>query len=130
MKTDITSRADIEKFISIFYERVKPDPNIGFIFTDVVHMDWPHHIPIIVDFWETVLLDNPVYKRNAMEVHYDLHKKIPLKKIHFDSWMRIFVETIDELYEGPIATLAKKRAKSIADLMQFKMNGMKNTNIL
>lgn len=125
MKTDITCRADIEKFIVAFYEKVKADETIGFIFTDVVKMNWEKHIPLIVDFWETILLDNPVYRNNAMEVHFDLNKKIPLQKEHFKSWLLLFGTAIDELFEGKTADLAKTRAKSIADVMLFKMN---NTN--
>jgi hemoglobin len=126
MKTDISSRADIEKMILRFYEKVKADETIGFIFTEVVKMDWEKHIPVIVDFWETILLDNPVYKKNAMEVHYDLNKKIPLKKEHFDSWVHLFTTTVDDLFEGKVADLAKTRAKSIAAVMLFKMeNGKK-----
>ena len=120
-KTDISTRADIEKFIINFYEKVKKDETIGFIFNHVVKMNWEHHIPIIVDFWETILLDNPVYKRNAMEIHYVLNKKVRLEKAHFDTWIRLFTETVDELYEGKKAVLAKTRARSIAGLMQFKM---------
>ena len=122
MKPDITNRTDIEKLIILFYEKVKKDTVIGFIFTDVVPINWEHHIPLIVDFWETILLDNPVYKKNAMEVHYDLNKKLPLKKEHFESWLNLFFTTLDELFEGKIATLAKTRAKSIADVMLFKMS--------
>ncbi len=124
MKPDISNRADIEKLILLFYEKVKQDKIIGFIFTEVVPINWDHHIPVIVDFWEMVLLDNPVYKKNAMEVHYDLNKKISLKKEHFESWLNLFFTTLDELYEGKIATLAKTRAKSIADVMLFKMENM------
>ena len=77
---DIEDRADIEKLITTFYEKVKQDKTIGFIFTNVVKMNWEEHIPIIVNFWETILLNNPVYNKNAMEVHYDLNKKYRLKK--------------------------------------------------
>ena len=120
--TDIASRKDIETLISTFYERVKPDPVIGFIFTDVVKMNWPKHVPVIVDFWETILLDNPVYTQNAMGVHYALHKKVPLTAEHFERWVELFTSTVDELFAGTIATLAKTRARSIAGLMQHKMN--------
>ncbi|MEO6733328.1 MAG: group III truncated hemoglobin [Ferruginibacter sp.] len=130
MKTDISSRKDIETLINQFYEKVKPDPVIGFIFTDVVHMDWEHHIPVIVDFWETILLDIPVYKKNAMEVHYNLNKKFPLQTVHFEAWLSLFHATVDELYEGKIATLAKVRAKSIADVMRFKMQDINNKKSL
>lgn len=124
MKTDINNRNDIEKLIMLFNEKVKPDPTIGFIFTEVVEMNWEHHIPLIVDFWEGILLDNPVYTKNAMEVHYGLNNKIPLEKIHFETWLSLFTATVDELYDGKTATLAKTRAKSIAALMQFKMHGI------
>lgn len=130
MKPDISSRADIETLIVLFYEKVKKDTTIGFIFTDVVKMNWEHHIPVIVDFWETILLDNPVYKKNAMEVHYDLNKKLPLKKEHFESWLNLFFTTLDELFEGKIAMLAKTRAKSIADIMLFKMGNANNNSLL
>jgi hemoglobin len=120
-KPDITSRADIEKFIISFYEKVKGNEVIGFIFTEVVKMDWDHHIPVITDFWETILLDNPVYKNNAMAVHYTLSEKVPLKEEHFKTWVQLFSETVDEYYEGKVATLAKTRAQSIAALMQHKM---------
>ncbi len=123
MKNDIRTRGDIDILITAFYERVKPNKEIGYIFTDVVHMDWDKHIPVIVDFWETILLDNPVYQKNAMEVHYDLNKKVPLQKIHFDTWLALFTSTVDDLFEGTTANLAKKRAKSIADVMLFKMTG-------
>ena len=125
MKFDITSRADIEKMVLQFYEKVKADKIIGFIFTEVVHMNWEKHIPVIVDFWETILLDNPVYTKNAMEVHYDLNKKIPLQKEHFKSWVHLFTTTVDDLFEGKTAALAKTRAKSIAAVMLFKMENAK-----
>jgi len=124
---DIETRADIEDFIKAFYEKVKVDPTIGVIFTRVVQIDWDHHIPVIVDFWESILLDNPVYNRNAMAVHYDLNKKYPLEKKHFDAWLELFNETLNEKFTGPVTALAKKRAAGIASLLLFKMN---NTSAL
>jgi hemoglobin len=122
---DITTRADIERLIVQFYEDVKKDDTIGFIFTEVVKINWAHHIPLIVDFWESILLDNPVYTKNAMEVHYTLNKKMPLQKEHFSRWLQLFNNTVDDLFEGKIAALAKTRAKSIAGVMQFKMSETK-----
>ena len=122
MKTDITCREDIEKFIILFYEKVKQDATIGFIFNEVVHMNWERHIPVIVDFWETILMDNPVYKKNAMEVHYDLNNKVKLQKEHFTSWLFLFNTAVNELFAGKKTELAKTRAKVIADVMQFKMD--------
>ena len=127
---DITTRADIEKLIVAFYEKVKADAVIGYIFTDVVKINWPHHIPIIVNFWEAILLDNPVYTKNAMEVHYTLNEKEPLTPEHFKKWVALFTETVDEHFEGKTAALAKTRAKSIAGVMQHKMNNNNSTSIM
>jgi hemoglobin len=123
---DISSREDIENLLRQFYEKVKRDEVIGYIFNDVAKIDWDHHIPLIVDFWETILLGHPVYSKNAMEVHYQLNRKEPLKQEHFNRWLGLFTETVDELYKGKIAELAKTRAHSIAGLMQYKMGILNN----
>lgn len=119
---DIETREDIEQFIKAFYEKVKSDATIGIIFTQIVQMDWEHHIPVIVNFWESILHNNPVYSRNAMAVHYDLNKKFPLRQQHFDAWLKLFNETLNEMFAGPVVELAKKRAAGIASLMLYKMN--------
>lgn len=122
IKRDIEARADIECFIRAFYEKAIADPVIGKIFTEVFPLNWAHHIPLITDFWETILLDNPVYKKNAMQVHYEMNNKFPFKQEHFDAWLHLFSETIDAMFEGEKAALAKKRALGIAQLMQLKMS--------
>ena len=120
-KRDIETRTDIELFIRSFYEKVVLDQEIGIIFTEIIPINWEHHIPVITDFWETILLGNPVYKKNAMEVHYHINKIFPLKPAHFAAWLRLFNANLDIMFEGPIASLAKKRAASIASLMELKI---------
>lgn len=126
-KHDIGTRQHIETFVVEFYERVKRDPVIGMIFNDIVKMDWAHHIPLITDFWETILLDNPVYRKNAMEKHFEVNKLIPLTGEHFNAWLILFNGTLDDLFTGPVTELAKKRARSIADIMLLKMNQANNS---
>ena len=41
------------------------------------------------------------------------------------NWLHYFNSTVDELFEGQVAFLAKQRAKSIATIMQIKMAQMK-----
>ena len=118
---DITSRNDIQLLINTFYEKVKKDDTISFIFYDIAKVNWQQHLPIMYDFWETLLLDAASYRKNAMEVHYTLNRKIPLEEKHFQRWLQLFFETVDGLFSGKVATSAKTKAKSIADLMQFKM---------
>jgi hemoglobin len=52
MKKDIENRTDIEYMVISFYEKVKVDPVIGHIFTDIAKVDWPRPLPIMFDFWE------------------------------------------------------------------------------
>ena len=118
---DIQSRKDIELLMTTFYEKVKNDDTIGFIFNDIARVNWEHHIPIICDFWETLLLNAASYKKNAMEVHYILNRKVPFQEKHFEQWLKLFFETVDQLFSGKTASMAKTKAKSIAALMQFKM---------
>ena len=118
---DIQSRKDIEHLINSFYEKVKKDDTIGFIFNDIARVNWEQHLPLIYDFWETLLLDAASYHKNAMEVHYTLNRKIPLEEKHFQRWLQLFFETVNELFIGNIAAMAKTKAKSIAGLMQYKM---------
>lgn len=119
---DINSRKDIELLVNTFYERITKDETIGFIFNDVVKVDWDKHLPKMYNFWETILLNKPSYYGNTMGVHFDVNRKIKLEAKHFNKWIELFFSTIDELFQGEVADNAKKRAKSVADLMLFKMN--------
>jgi predicted ArsR family transcriptional regulator len=60
---DIAGRADIEALVNEFYTSAFADPLIGHIFTDVAKMDLAHHLPIMCDFWETVLFAAGLYRR-------------------------------------------------------------------
>ena len=121
IRKDIETREDIEKMLRSFYNLVLNDDELRFIFIDVAHMNLEEHLPVITDFWETILLDNPVYKKNAMQVHYDLNKKVKLLPKHFEKWLLLFNNNMDEMFTGKRAELAKIRAKGIAGLMQHKM---------
>ncbi|MCY7290815.1 MAG: group III truncated hemoglobin [Ferruginibacter sp.] len=121
-KRDIETRADIENFIKSFYEKVIVDETIGIVFTKIFPLNWDQHIPLITDFWETILLDKPVYKKNAMSDHFYINKIFPLQKKHFDAWLHLFNITLNELHEGSKTMLAKKRAAGIAQMMQLKMD--------
>ena len=127
MKKDITIREDIELLMNNFYERLLSDEAISYIFTDVAKLDIKTHIPVIADFWESVLLNKSVYHNNTMKIHLDLNDKTPLLKEHFEVWLKHFTATVDELFEGNIALVAKQRATSVATVMQIKV-AQKNKN--
>ena len=122
MKKDIVDRKDIDLLMHVFYEKLLKNNTISYIFTDVAKVDIKTHIPVIADFWESILFHKDIYHNNPMKIHIDMHKKTPLLKRHFDTWLFYFNSTIDELFEGSVALLAKQRALSIATVMQIKIS--------
>ena len=121
MKADIGSRADLELLIETFYGKLLADASISYLFTDIAKIDLPKHLPVLADFWESILFQADTYQKNAMKVHMDLHQQSPLQRQHFKTWLECFHATVDELFEGEKAELAKQRATSIATVMQIKI---------
>ncbi|MBA2745572.1 MAG: group III truncated hemoglobin [Flavisolibacter sp.] len=119
---DILNRNDIEALLFAFYDKAIKDPVIGHFFTEVIPINLETHIPVIADFWVSVVLNAQVYKKNVMEIHQHISNKSTIKKEHLDQWIRLFHATINEKYSGPNAELMKQRAASIATLMQIKLN--------
>jgi hemoglobin len=121
-KRAIANRSDIELLVNSFYEKVKKDDLIGFIFNEVAKVDWSHHLPIMYRFWESLLLDTNSYGRNAMDPHFRLNKLVPLEPAYFDRWLALFEATVAEHFSGDKAALAVTRARSIKGIMALKMD--------
>ncbi len=121
MKRDIENREDIELMVDEFYEKVKIDPVIGFIFNDIAKVNWNSLLLTMYDFWENTIFFTGGYDGNPMKVHKHLHQLVTLTKEHFSQWNQLFTETVDALFEGKNATLAKQRAANISAVMQVKI---------
>lgn len=120
MKTDIRNRKDIEKLVNAFYEKVKTDEAIGYLFTDVAKVNWELHLPKMYDFWENILFCTANYEGNPMSKHKALHEKNTMTKAHFQHWIDLFNKTVNSLFEGPKAEETKNRAMNIATAMMYK----------
>ena len=94
-KTDIRDRKDLEVLMNAFYSKLLQDTTINYIFIDVAKIDIKEHIPVIVDFWETILFQTGTYQKNAIQPHLDLNQKTPFKAAHFKTWLSHFEETVD-----------------------------------
>jgi hemoglobin len=119
---DIETRADCERLVRAFYERAFADDMIGWLFTDVAHLDLEAHIPRIASFWETILLGARSYGGGAFRPHAEIHAKSPLRKGHFDRWLAVWRETVDELFAGPRAELAKAHAERVAATFHARLS--------
>lgn len=120
MTRDIESRGDIDALMARFYGRAVADPVIGYLFTDVARLDLEAHLPVIGDFWESTLFGTGVYsrhRRNPLLVHAELDRQARLEPHHFQRWLALFTESVDESFAGIRAEYAKQRGLAIARRM-------------
>jgi hemoglobin len=118
---DIDDRADCERLVRSFYARALADPIIGWIFLDVAKLDLEAHVPRITSFWETILLDARSYTGGAFAPHAALNARVKLRAGHFERWLRLWHDTIDELFVGERAELAKAHAVRVAQAFQRRL---------
>lgn len=113
-KKDILTRPDIEVLVNKFYDRVKSDPLLSPQFS---HVDWVKHLPVMYNFWSSMMLGDQTYQGNPFQKHVNL----PLNRQHFVKWLELFLKTVDEEFHGEKAAEIKTRAQSIAGVFQHKM---------
>lgn len=118
MKRDISTRVDLESLLEKFYQKALSDDLLESKFEGV---DLNAHLPVICDFWETTLFGNTTYKGSP----FDKHIPLDLSRNHFERWIHLFEETINENYEGKIANEAIHRAKTISTIFQHKLGHLK-----
>ena len=116
-KREISTRADVELMVRVFYSGISEDPELAPVFAGI---DLSAHLPVIADFWSSVLLDEHSYKGNA----FDKHLRLQLSEALFKRWLDLFEATVDDLFTGDKAGLAKQRANSIAFIFKTKLKHM------
>lgn len=132
MKHDIETRADIDDLMNRFYARALRDETIGYFFTEVVKLDLEHHLPIIGDFWETLLFGTGNYQkhgRNPLQVHGEINQKSALMPKHFRRWLELFQATVDENFAGTRADFIKSRAEAIGNRMLNFVRGVPEISV-
>lgn len=112
--SDLSGRQDIETLVRRFYEQAILDPIIGKFFTQVAHLDLETHLPKIANFWEQMLFQHPVYSGSPMHAHLVLNSKEPMLPEHFERWLMLWEKTVDQLFAGEKAAMAKARAQMVA----------------
>jgi hemoglobin len=121
---DIETRADCEQLVRAFYSRALTDPLIGWIFTDVAKLDLEAHVPKVAAFWETILLGAASYGGGAFAPHVPIHQRSGgLKSAHFQRWLKLWHASVDELFAGPRANLAKAHADRVARAFHARLEG-------
>ncbi|MFT5914212.1 MAG: hemoglobin [Flammeovirgaceae bacterium] len=116
MKT-IENRTDVSILVNTFYAKIRKDELLGSIFNGHIPTDkWPEHLSKLTDFWETNLFVIAKFKGSPSKKHIQVDKNLghTIEQTHFGKWLQLWFETIDELYEGELATKAKLSARKMA----------------
>jgi len=121
MIKDISTRNDVELLVNAFYAKVITDRELGHIFQEIAKVNWNTHLASMYDFWENIILFTGSYEGNPMNLHQHLHHIAPLNETHFEQWNSLFIKTVDELFDGSKASLAKQRALSISLIIKKKL---------
>jgi hemoglobin len=111
---DITTRDDVKMLVDKFYDKVQSDALLGPVFS---HVNWQHHLPVMYNFWSSMLLGEQSYSGNPFQKHLPL----PIQGKHFDQWLKLFRETVHENFAGKKADEVVMRAESIAGIFQVRM---------
>lgn len=122
-KKIIQSREEISQLVRSFYAKVQLDNVIGHFFNETID-DWEDHFEKLTDFWETNLLFVKKYKGNPMREHLAVDQQFEpgINFGHFNRWLHLWTATIDELFEGELAEVAKVRAANIASVIFRKIS--------
>lgn len=117
-KSDILQLEHVKLLVDTFYGKVREDELLADIFNERIQDRWPQHLAKMYTFWQTVLLGEHTYFSSP----FPPHATLPVEKVHFERWLKLFYETLDELFSGQIADEARWRAGKMAEMFQLKIN--------
>lgn len=115
---DIQNREDVALLVNTFYTKVRANDELGPIFNSAIK-DWDSHLIHLTNFWESQLFRKNVFSGNPLKKHVEVdeNNNNQLTNDLFGLWLQFWLGTIDELFEGELANLAKDRARNIASFM-------------
>lgn len=121
-KKEIQNRDDVSVLVRSFYAKVRKDAILGPIFNGII-TDWESHLVLLTDFWETQFFLKRKYHGNPIKAHNDVDDKMNggVTPEHFGLWLNLWFETIDELFIGDTAFIAKNRARQMNTMLYMKM---------
>lgn len=126
-KHDIQSRQDVETLVRSFYAKVRRHTELGPFFNETIS-DWNEHIQKLTGFWVTNLFFIKAYKGNPLRAHIAVDDSFDntIEQSHFGNWLELWFSTVDELYNGKNAHLAKERARNMAHIMFIRIFQARN----
>jgi len=123
VKADIQKLDDVKLLVDTFYGHVQQDELIGPIFNSKLEGHWPEHLEKMYTFWQTILLEEYTYRGRP----FPPHAQLPIEAEHFERWLQLFDQTVNDLFEGPVAEEAKSRGRKMAALFQVKLDHIRQS---
>ena len=120
-KKTLDSPEAVRHLVDSFYDKVRIDPLIGPVFTDVAQVDWASHLPKMYAFWESIILGNNAYDGHPFRPHLLVNQKHTLRTEHFERWLTLFSATLSEEFMGETAEQVRQRATQIALVWNQKL---------
>ncbi len=113
--------AYISRLVDAFYDKVRVHPVLGPVFDEKIS-DWEPHLAKMKDFWASVALNAGRYSGKPVPKHVALTS---VQEWHFDIWLALFRETLDETAPTPqAADYFMERAERIAQSLKLAMFGL------
>ncbi|WP_298484414.1 group III truncated hemoglobin [uncultured Maribacter sp.] len=121
-KKDIQDRNDVKLLVHTFYDKIRVHEILGPIFNTII-TDWDTHLNLLTDFWETQLFLKRKYHGNPVTAHQEVDAKTnsTITSEHFGLWLNTWYATIDALFDGETAWIAKNRAQKMSTMLFMKM---------
>lgn len=113
----IQGRSDINLLVNRFYGKIRKDNLLGPIFNrHIAEEQWPAHLDKLTDFWETNLYGVQKFKGDPTSKHINVDTNLDhaIDQSHFDRWLGLWFETVDEMFSGELAEKAKAAASRMA----------------
>lgn len=125
-RKDITESADIRLLVDEFYAQALTDELLGPVFAARIPSEkWPEHKARIYLFWETVLLGFEEPEKRYGGSPFAPHIGLELGEAHFEKWLELFNQTVNQYFAGPKADETQWRATQMAQLFLYKLTAMK-----
>lgn len=122
----IQNLEDIKMLVDTFYGRIRKDELLAPIFNERIQDRWPEHLEKMYRFWQTMLLNDHTYFGSP----FFPHASLDVYHQHFDRWLSLWKQTLNELYTGDRANEALWRAERMATMFEYKIGNLRQNEKL
>ena len=122
-RTDLDSPDEVAVLVRRFYGSVAQDDLLGPVFEGVARVDWAEHLPKLTAFWCRFLFGTTGYEGNPFAQHKAVHERSPFTPAHFERWLDLFDDALDERWAGPNVERMRQLARNVARVHRTQLLG-------